>query len=81
MSDREVKNMLSKIEEVAVTDEVQLDKIYSVGQSVTVIDGPFSSFLGNVSGVNNSRKTIKVDINIFGRKTPVEITSEQIVIE
>ena len=36
MSDREVKNMLSKVEEVQITDEVAIDKMYQIGENLGI---------------------------------------------
>jgi len=82
MSDREVKNMLSKVEDTKnITDDVSIDKIYKIGQSVTVIDGPFASFNGNIININNVKKTVRVEVSIFSRKTPVDLNVEQITVD
>jgi len=81
MSEREVKNMLSKVEEIQITDEIEIDKMYKIGQSVTVIDGPFASFHGDITEINNSKKTIRVEVSIFSRKTPVDLRVDQITID
>jgi transcriptional antiterminator NusG len=59
------------------TEEVT-DVPYQAGDSVKVIDGPFSDFSGVVSEVNMERKKIKVMVSIFGRPTPVELDFLQI---
>jgi len=81
MSKREVKNLLSKIESVEITDNVSLDKVYLIGQNVKIIDGPFASFIGDIIDINDKKKEIIVDVVIFSRKTPVTLKPEQIVIE
>jgi transcriptional antiterminator NusG len=80
MTDREVKNLKMKLKEETITDNVSLDKLYTIGTSVTVIDGPFSSFVGNIAKVNNSKKILTVNVSIFNRVTPLELKVEQITI-
>ena len=82
MPKRDVENMLKKAgEKDLVTDEINLSDMYKIGQSVTVIDGPFSSFHGNIIEINNSKKSVKVEVSIFSRKTPVDLNIDQITID
>lgn len=50
----------------------------SEGDSVKIMDGPFKDFEGKVSDVNESKGTVKVLVNVFGRETPVELDFLQI---
>jgi transcriptional antiterminator NusG len=65
-------------------DELSSDNIdeipFKVGDSVKVIDGPFKEFNGLVQEVND-RNRIKVNVNIFGRPTPIELSVNQILSE
>jgi transcription termination/antitermination factor NusG len=59
----------------------EIDEIpFKVGDSVKVIDGPFKEFNGLVQEVND-RNRIKVNVNIFGRPTPIELSVNQILSE
>jgi transcriptional antiterminator NusG len=62
------------INQVSVAAEKPKPKFqFQRGDSVRIIDGPFSNFQGSVDEVNNDRATLKVMVTIFGRSTPVEL--------
>ena len=62
------------INQVSVAAEKPKPKFqFQRGDSVRIIDGPFSNFQGMVDEVNNDRATVKVMVTIFGRSTPVEL--------
>jgi transcription antitermination factor NusG len=46
------------------------------GQIIRVIDGPFTGFRGEVRKVDE--QTAKVDVQVFGRDTPVDLALRQI---
>lgn len=51
---------------------------YCKGEPVRVIDGPFASFSGVVLESDESKTRIRVEVDIFGRATPVELDVAQI---
>ena len=51
---------------------------YEVGESVTVMDGPFATLAASVSEVNSVTQKLKVLVSIFGRETPVELSFDQV---
>jgi transcription termination/antitermination protein NusG len=51
---------------------------YEVGESVTVMDGPFATLPATISEVNAEQQKLKVLVSIFGRETPVELTFTQV---
>lgn len=73
----EVKRILGKVDELAEQSE-EVNIPYIVGETVTVIDGPFSSFSGVIEEINEEKKKLKVMVKIFGRKTPLELGFMQV---
>ena len=59
-------------------EKVQPKVRFSVGESVMVIDGPFSNFNGTVEEINQEKGKVKVLVSIFGRPTPVELDFVQV---
>lgn len=51
---------------------------FSIGEQVTVVDGPFSNFNGTVEDINEEKAKVKVLVSIFGRPTPVELDFVQV---
>lgn len=51
---------------------------YIMGELVRVIDGPFASFPGTVTAIDGKLGRITLDVDIFGRPTPVELEVAQI---
>ena len=59
---------------VSVRTEVD----YTVGESVTVMDGPFATLPATINEVNADAQKLKVLVSIFGRETPVELSFTQV---
>ena len=75
LSDTEVDN----IEKIGARKERPRPKVaFERGESVKVIDGPFTNFTGKVEEVNPSKGKLKVSISVFGRATPVELDFLQV---
>lgn len=70
LSEEEVK-ALGVIEKLP---DIELE----IGETVTVVDGPFENFIGTVDSINNEKRKIKVYVSMFGRETLVELDYEQI---
>ena len=51
---------------------------FEVGESVTVMDGPFATLPATINEVNVDAQKIKVLVSIFGRETPVELAFSQV---
>lgn len=73
----EVDRILGRVEEIDEFDE-QHDTPYIVGETVKVMDGPFSGFTGTIEEVFEERRKLNVMVKIFGRNTPVELSYMQV---
>ena len=60
----------------AASSTIEVD--FEVGESVTVMDGPFATLPASISEVNAEQRKVKVLVSIFGRETPVELNFNQV---
>jgi transcriptional antiterminator NusG len=51
---------------------------FEVGESVTVMDGPFATLPASISEIMPEQAKLKVLVSIFGRETPVELSFTQV---
>ena len=51
---------------------------FEVGESVTVMDGPFATLPASISEIMPEQAKLKVLVSIFGRDTPVELSFTQV---
>lgn len=49
-----------------------------VGDPVVILDGPFATYEGIINEIDKDRGKVKVNVNIFGRDTPVELDFVQV---
>jgi len=56
----------------------QIKVDFTVGESVTVTDGPFDTLPATISEINPENQKLKVLVSIFGRETPVELSFSQV---
>ncbi|WP_299563477.1 transcription termination/antitermination protein NusG [uncultured Mycolicibacterium sp.] len=64
--------------ETAGAERPPVEVDFEVGESVTVMDGPFATLPASISEVNAEQQKLKVLVSIFGRETPVELTFNQV---
>ena len=76
LTDEEANKIIGRIEEGASTPKPKV--IFSEGDSVRVIDGPFANFQGVIDEVYPDKGRVKVMVSIFGRSTPVELEYIQV---
>jgi transcription termination/antitermination protein NusG len=65
-------------EKAAKAEITRLAVEYEVGESVTVMDGPFATLPATVNEINPDTQKLKVLVSIFGRETPVELSFDQV---
>ncbi|GGD24213.1 transcription termination/antitermination protein NusG [Sinisalibacter lacisalsi] len=76
MRDAEVQGILGRVEEGAEAPRTLIS--FEIGETVSVTDGPFEGFDGQVEGVDDDNQRLKVSVSIFGRATPVELEFTQV---
>ena len=76
MRDAEVQGILGRVEEGAEAPRTLIT--FEIGETVSVTDGPFEGFDGQVEGVDDDNQRLKVSVSIFGRATPVELEFTQV---
>jgi len=64
--------------EIGGIERTPIEVDFEVGESVTVMDGPFATLPASISEVNAEQQKLKVLVSIFGRETPVELTFNQV---
>ncbi|KXO89344.1 transcription termination/antitermination protein NusG [Tsukamurella pseudospumae] len=62
----------------AVSQGPAVEVDFEVGESVTVMDGPFATLPASISEINAEQRKVKVLVSIFGRETPVELAFNQV---
>ena len=65
-------------EKKAASAAPQIAVDFTVGESVTVTDGPFDTLPATISEINAEAQKLKVLVSIFGRETPVELSFNQV---
>ena len=76
MRDAEVQGILGRVEEGVEAPRTLIT--FEIGETVSVTDGPFEGFDGQVEGVDDDNQRLKVSVSIFGRATPVELEFTQV---
>ncbi|MCL6583778.1 MAG: transcription termination/antitermination protein NusG [bacterium] len=76
MSEKEVETILEQMRTGATKPKAEV--LFGKGERVKIIDGPFTSFTGQVDEINEDREKVRVLVSIFGRSTPVELDFGQV---
>jgi len=71
--------MLTCGKAAAAGDKPRVEVVdFSVGESVTVMDGPFATLPATISEIDAVHQKLHVLVSIFGRETPVELSFSQV---
>ena len=73
----EINRILGTAEDITIQAE-EISVPFVVGEAVKVTDGPFSGFSGVIEEVIADKHKLKVNVKIFGRKTPLELAFGQV---
>lgn len=73
----EINRILGRVDEAEHQEEAP-NMSFIQGETVKVVDGPFSGFIGVVEEVFDDKKKLNVVVKIFGRNTPVELSYAQV---
>ncbi len=74
----EVNKMLGRVDEMTDQGGVTMNEPFIIGETIKIIDGPFNDFNGVIEEINDEKKKLKVQVKIFGRATPVELSYMQV---
>jgi len=55
-----------------------MGRIFQVGDMVRILTGPFASFTGRVTGINQSKTLGRVSLDIFGKDTDVRLSFDEV---
>ena len=78
ISNEEAKTLLQKSGVIKGDKQVRVRQSFSLGDSVKITEGPFASFTGSVKEIFGDREKLVVEVQIFGRPTPVEVSYLQV---
>jgi len=74
----EVENILAPRPQKK-SDKIDIKMVdFEIGESVTVMDGPFATLPASISEIMPEQAKLKVLVSIFGRETPVELAFNQV---
>ena len=51
---------------------------FAVGDSVKIVDGPLTGFIGTVEALDIDKNSVSVVVSMFGRETPVDLELDQV---
>lgn len=77
MTQVEANRLLGKVDDSSEAGETMAEP-FLIGETVKIIDGPFTDFVGDIQEVNEEKKKLKVIVKIFGRGTEVELNFMQV---
>jgi len=76
VGEEEVQKIKRQVEEGTLKPKPKIS--FENGETVKVIEGPFSNFSGVIEEVNHDKAKVKVLVTIFGRTTPIELDVNQV---
>ena len=78
ISTEEAKRVFQLAGELRGEKKARSKQTYDVGDHVKITAGPFATFSGTVEEISSDMTKLKVNVQIFGRETPVELECNQV---
>ena len=75
---QEAKRILQQAGELKGEKSARVTHNYEVGDQVKITEGPFATFSGAIEEVYTEKSKLRVNVQIFGRATPVEVDITQV---
>ena len=75
LSEEDINTILDRVQNRAAPKP---KVFFDMGEMVRIIDGPFANFTGTVDEYDLEHGTLKLNVSIFGRSTPVDISYTQV---
>jgi transcriptional antiterminator NusG len=75
LSENDINTILDRVQNRAAPKP---KVFFDAGEMVRIIDGPFANFTGTVDEYDLEHGTLKLNVSIFGRSTPVDIAYTQV---
>jgi transcriptional antiterminator NusG len=75
LSDDDISTILDRFQNRAAPKP---KVFFEIGEMVRIIEGPFANFTGTVDEYDLEHGTLKLNVSIFGRSTPVDISYTQV---
>ncbi|MCP0887532.1 transcription termination/antitermination protein NusG [Ligilactobacillus sp. WILCCON 0076] len=72
--DEEIQSILHEIGMSSLHADLDLEK----GESVTIVDGPFTGLVGKITNIDTEKMKITVTVDMFGRDTSTELDYDQV---
>ena len=70
LTDEEMKNLEINAKKIAID--------YKVGDTIVAVSGVWENTVGAIKSINESKQTVTIMVDMFGRKTPVELDFTEI---
>lgn len=70
LTDEEMKNLGTNAKKIAID--------YKVGDTIVAVSGVWENTVGAIKSINESKQTVTIMVDMFGRETPVELDFTEI---
>jgi transcriptional antiterminator NusG len=74
LTQKEIDFILGKLKDSKVVHQIK----FNISDNVTIVDGPFKGMEGKVMEIDEEKGRMKVNVNMFGRDTPVDLDYLQV---